>query len=809
MRAVLLFLVCGAALAAPPPPPPPATCASVAPALRAPCGQAWDGAAACALKGCCFDAANSTRSPCFYGAPAAAAITTVHVIQSCHFDAGYADFTTAILNRWFTQFFPQARELGLALAARDPGGPQLKFLAQSWVVSLYVDCPVGVPGLQCPSPGALANFSDSVTRGFVYWHALPHNGEVEMAGGSHLLDSSFNLTFSLDARFGLPRKRAISQRDVPGTTRGLLAHAARNGVEMITIGANSYSHPAAVARAFAWRDAESGTVLPVFYHPLGYGGIGWEDVVVLPSHEHAIVFDWRGDNAGPPQSVNEVTSQFAAIAALFPGAAVVASTIDDFAATLTPAVIAGLPVVEDEIGDTWVYGATADPLKAAWTVAVRDVLAECARDGSCPSSDPAVANATRFLVKNFEHTFGHDTKSLPGDYVHYSNSALQQELAANASKFKGAVASWVEQRSYGFDYALGALDVAGHPLAARLRAAFAASFPPPGGPDLAGFRPFAPGAVYDAGRVKLAFDAASGALSYLADSASGAAFAGSGGGSLLALEYVTFSNDGDYQLFYEHYSTANFPPFPGTGNFIPDFTKMNTSANARDVHQRVPASLKALYVSDGGGAAAASARFLAELAVGDATDPNGVHVYWGAPASAWLSLEVPLRAPATGPVALNATLLTYGKTPTRLSEGLFLRVNATGGADGSAPALLLDKLGAWIDPQAVVQGGCHKQHAVGWRGVRSAALQAGGVAASLAVASSSAMLVNVGEPNILPYPVNASAWRPEEGYQWLLSNNGWATNYPLWSPFEAANADQQWAFTLTLGAEPLCTSSSQ
>ena len=169
--------------------------------------------------------------------------------------------------------------------------------------------------------------------------------------------------------------------------------------------------------------------------------------------------------------------------------------------------------------------------------------------------------------------------------------------------------------------------------------------------------------------------------------------------------------------------------------------------------------------------------------------------------SAWRALSVPLHAPAAGALALNATLMIYGKTATRLSEGLFLRVNAKGAADGSAAALALDKLGAWVDPRAVVQGGSHKQHAVGWRGVRSSALQAGGVAASLTVASSSAMLVNVGEPNILPYPVNASAWAPTEGWQWLLSNNGWGTNYPLWSPFlPTGNADQQWAFTLTLGA---------
>ena len=34
-----------------------------------------------------------------------------------------------------------------------------------------------------------------------------------MFGGSHFLDAAFNLTFSLDSRFGQPRKFSISQRD--------------------------------------------------------------------------------------------------------------------------------------------------------------------------------------------------------------------------------------------------------------------------------------------------------------------------------------------------------------------------------------------------------------------------------------------------------------------------------------------------------------------------------------------------------------------------------------------------------------------
>ena len=39
-----------------------------------------------------------------------------------------------------------------------------QFMAQSWIVSLYVDCPPGA-GLMCPDEAALAQFNDSVAKG--------------------------------------------------------------------------------------------------------------------------------------------------------------------------------------------------------------------------------------------------------------------------------------------------------------------------------------------------------------------------------------------------------------------------------------------------------------------------------------------------------------------------------------------------------------------------------------------------------------------------------------------------------------------
>jgi hypothetical protein len=105
-----------------------------------------------------------------------------------------------------------------------------------------------------------------------------------------------------------------------------------------------------------------------------------------------LVYDWRGDNAGPPLSAEEVQKTWEIVQGWFPGADVIPSdlvrcchalflflpgleecswfftrtTSDEFvdtcqeaftsAALATPAAIAALPVVTKEIGDTWIMG---------------------------------------------------------------------------------------------------------------------------------------------------------------------------------------------------------------------------------------------------------------------------------------------------------------------------------------------------------------------------------------------------------------------------------------------------------------------
>lgn len=280
---------------------------------------------------------------------------------------------------------------------------------------MFMDCPPNVPGLVCPSPEAIANVTLAIQRGYLTWHAFPHNAELELGDASHIA-WGINMTHALDDQFGQRRKTVLSQRDVPGIARAAVPVLAGNGLRAVSVGVNGGSSFPDVPRAFMWSDAASGVSMPAMWHGLGYGGIGFDDAVIVPGLSHALVFDWRGDNQGPYDNAPEAYQSWSSIAATFPNATIVTSTFDDWLDVLagSPVALAALPVVTSEIADTWIHGSVSDPQKHAWLRVGQALRTQCLDTGVCSMADPAFRNFSRFFCKNLEHTWGKDVKCVGG-----------------------------------------------------------------------------------------------------------------------------------------------------------------------------------------------------------------------------------------------------------------------------------------------------------------------------------------------------------------------------------------------------------
>jgi hypothetical protein len=441
----------------------------------------------------------------------------------------------------------------------------------------------------------------------------------------------------------------------------------------------------------------------------------------------------------------------------------------------------------------------------------------------------------------------------------FCSKQLAAQLAAANPVYVDMIASWQEQRDWGLNYALEALRVGGSPLATAIAAAWADIYPPPNPPppSQAGWTPASPGSNYSVGRWTLAFDSVSGALSTLVDSATGQAWArpddgsflgllqvrgvgvwvvvvvvcvcGGGGGRLvgegaiLRSEYRAISALATLALLFFplRIPLLLLPPLRSTR---PMTTRRSppTSKSTRPSRRPCPTSPKS------SASTTCPRRRRTARRPPPASRPSGRHRGAGShPSSpcsssrtrrctsptAHLSLPAsvsrlpfppppPVRAPdsplppplewdvpaAPQAAALNVSLSIYGKAPTRLLEGLFLRFNA------SAPAAwAVDKLGSWVDPFDVVSGGNQHHHGT-WAGV--AATAAGG--AQLVIGAPDSGIACFGPPTVFPTPTDRGAVNASAGASFLLIDNLWSTNYPMWIPWVAGDENERWRFTLTV-----------
>ncbi|KAL3138964.1 hypothetical protein ABBQ32_005773 [Trebouxia sp. C0010 RCD-2024] len=718
----------------------------------------------------------------------------VHVVFSNHLDLGFDGINPVpgtddnVINKYFTEFFPQAINTSRHLLER--GGPErLQWMTQSWLVSIYLDCPIGM-NLQCPSQEEVEAFEAAVHRGDIYWHALPFNGQLEFFDVS-LLEFAVQLTHELDIKFGLPPKRTMSQRDVPGFTRAALPILYSQGVRAVTVGVNGGSAPPAVPHnePFLWRDIQSQTELLAMWHPGGYSGVpvdGKDECVSLPGFDHHLCMAWRQDNAGP-QSAQEVLSIFSRTQAAFPGAQVFTSTLDNFTEALQaalPTLSSEMKVVTGEIGDTWTYGIASDADK----VAEYRALLRMRTATAWKVEEAAYRNFSRLLLKIPEHTWGFDTKTFLHDESNWSNKNFHAQLDAHAQNYEDNIAQWQRQRGY-MTWALEALDQSlAQPLPASVntlgdsdtaglraevsgvRAEWRAQHELT---DLEGYEEHPVGAPL---RLKSQYwqievNTTTGTLDglqYLWPEETGADWA-SLEAPLGRVLYDTYTEQ-DYRIIWENYSYRDFSG---------DFGKPNCSVAKPRRSRLSPTIIKVYKQQEGNGFKALMKGSMPSWAVQEA----------GAPAEVWVDIQAPEDADS-----LYLDVIWVNKTATRLPEAMWVQF-APPAAVADAASWQMYKLGRPVSPLEVVLNGSQSMHAVSDEGI-SVRGAGSGSWEQLNIRSLDAALVSPGEP--IPFP-NPNA-RPDlhKGMAYNLANNIWGTNYIMWQPYEQEQERMRFRFLLQM-----------
>lgn len=360
--------------------------------------------------------------------PAYAAISKMHIVYMTHLDAGFTDTTRNVCDLYFEKYFPQAFLLADALKANctDPATcPTYRWTQFPWLIQEFLDGRAGCAHRQ-RTPEEVSRMEKAIEDDVIVWHANALNNFNELLD-TELLEYSLQMRQRLNARFSKSHGNLVGKlTDVTGMTRAAVPVISKYGVKAFHVGYNGvgglpilpgqgtpYQSGSSfcgldsgcpMEAVFRWKDVESETELLMMIEAQ-YGGM--IPIPVGPTEEIALYFYYTMDNGGVPKP-EEVTNLWANLRTQYPNVQLVASTLDDFMQdVLDRADMLQIPEVTGEIGDSWLYGAGADPIKVSTFRQSRRFMSAALASGTIQSSWWQYDSYMRRLLKGPpEHNWG-------------------------------------------------------------------------------------------------------------------------------------------------------------------------------------------------------------------------------------------------------------------------------------------------------------------------------------------------------------------------------------------------------------------
>ena len=558
----------------------------------------------------------------------------------------------------------------------------------------------------------------ALKNGDIVPHALPFTMHTE------LLDKDtfeYGLSY-VDEIDKIRGRKTVSAKmtDVPGHTKSIVPLLYKKGIKLLHIGVNGASAIPDIPECFLWKVGDAEIV--VIYSG-EYGGAYKNELV-----DDVLYFDHTLDNHGAG-GAEAVMSNLQKIKLKYPGYDVVGGTLDDYAEQIW-SVRDKLPVITCEIGDTWIHGSAADPYKSA---ALRTLIAlktKWLADKSLLENSAEYCALCDNILCLAEHTCGMDVKIALGEYKNYLKKDFNK-VRSSDPKYKLIEQSWAEQR----EYINKAVDSLSPEHKAQAEAELKRLIP---------HKPFE----------KLPLVASAGDTFSLGDSRFSVNSFGGVSNLILNgkcavrennLPAVTFDSysQKDYDYWFSHYSRD----LDKVGVWAyPDFGKPGIDKISHEyLGGRFDYSLASLSVDKNDDSITA----LAELRT------NRVLCN---------SLGAPKRVQIKYTLTLNgfsAELLWLDKSPSRLPEATMFHFYPI---DGD---VAFSKLGSFVSPLDIVKNGAKNISAAEY-------VKCG----DFTIKNFHSPLVSLGHGKILQFDNKTGSLF--DGLAFILCDNVWGTNFPLW-----------------------------
>ena len=384
----------------------------------------------------------------------------VFVVSKTHLDLGFTDYAEVIRKKYIDEFIPDA--VSLSQQAEEAGGSFI-WTTGSWILK---------EALNHGTKENKEKLTEALRQGRIAPHAMPFTTHTELLD-EDTLEYGLSIVDEIDRITGV-KTIAAKMTDVPGHTQALIPHLCRHGIKLLHIGVNGASAMPDVPQCFVWKYGSDDII--VIYSG-DYGGEYKNEYI-----DEVLYFDHTLDNHGAA-GADKVMENLAAIKEKYPDYEVAAGRLDDYAKALL-SVKDKLPVIEAEIGDSWIHGAATDPYKAASLKTLVKLKNKWLGDKTLERNSEEYINLCDNILCLAEHTCGMDVKIALGDFEHYlrqdfdaarkadSVSMVEVERVFTGEKdfkeiphhsendkhgsYKRIEGSWAEQRKY-IDFAISKL----------------------------------------------------------------------------------------------------------------------------------------------------------------------------------------------------------------------------------------------------------------------------------------------------------------------------------------------------------------
>ena len=620
------------------------------------------------------------------------------VLFKTHLDVGFTDLSQTVVNKYNNQFIPSAISVGEQLALEDTTD-KLVWTTGSWLIWQY---------WKQANEEEKLRLEKAIRAGIIRWHGLPFTTHSEVMNRD-LFCYGISMAKELDSLFGV-KTIAAKMTDVPGHTRGIVPLLAEAGVEFLHIGVNAGATAPDVPDIFRWQTPQ-GQEITVMYNKGYYG-----EFSKIEGTDVALYFAHTNDNMGPP-TLKEVHDTFSKLRKEHPDAEIVAADLNDLAIALRP-ICESLPVVKQEIGDTWIHGAGTDPQKVSEYRALLRLAPELEEEER--------QRLYSKLIMIPEHTWGLNENEWLRDYENYTREHF--EAVRNQEAYCKMEQSWAEQRNY-ISQAIECMEKEEN----RKKAIRAIEGCNPARPDFSIMTKIEGNDVVLNGW-EIGWDA-DGGISKLRNHE--CIFADSQH-RIGAFEYEVYSED-EIDGFMNRYIK---PDFMSVAWVVEDNGKPGLRKEQKE-YRHFKAKLQAAYCDEKG---------LYLLMEGD----SEANVMFGCPMDMILHL-----IPKETEVELEYSW--YDKPANRIPEGLWLHFGLL------KPLTSISKLGHEIDPCDVISCGNRELHATdGILKFEEYVLE-----------TLDAPVLAVGEPRL--YGFYNEIPDTANGVWVNLFNNQWGTNFPMWN----------------------------